>query len=83
MPYRDAVRWVILNDDVHWLDGEDESPSVTACYLADIYGRDTEETVADLRRAKARERRSPGATIQKSGYRVTGSSRLLDQTTRR
>jgi hypothetical protein len=56
MPYQDAVRWVILNEDVHWLDCEDDSPS--ACFLADIYGRDTEEAVDDLRRPKRKRERA-------------------------
>jgi hypothetical protein len=56
IPYRYAILWIVVNDDTEWLDADGESearhPSVTACLVADIYGRTTEEVTADLLRAR-------------------------------
>lgn len=51
IPYKDALAWVIDNDDTEWLD-ENDPISVTACLVADIYGRTEEEVRADLLRTK-------------------------------
>lgn len=53
IPYADAVRWMVLNDDTHWARDEEPIISVTACLVADIYARTNEEVIADLRRALA------------------------------
>jgi len=53
-PYKEALDWLVRNDYTEWLDAEYGFISVTACLVADIYGRTDEEVTADLRRAKAR-----------------------------
>lgn len=50
MGYRAAREWLILNDDTEWLLIAEKIPSVTACLIADIYGKDIETVIADLLR---------------------------------
>lgn len=50
--YREAIRWIALNDDCEWLkdpEGE-EIASVTACMVMDLFGREDKEVIRDLRR---------------------------------
>lgn len=54
IPYREAIAWLLHNDDTEWIHDREPIPSVTASLVADIYGRDTGQVVADLRRATAR-----------------------------
>lgn len=57
--YREAIRWIAINDDTDWLragDGEAYCESVTLCLVADVFGRSLEEATADLRRELNRER---------------------------
>jgi len=49
--YREAIRWIVENDDIEWLDNGDPE-SVTAVLVADLYRRSVEEVTADLRRAQ-------------------------------
>lgn len=58
IPYRDALRWMLLNDDTEWLDQGDspsEFISVTACLVADIYGRTNDEAATDLLQMREKE----------------------------
>jgi hypothetical protein len=48
--YRDGVFWLAVNDDTDWVDAEVNTPSVTACLLADLFGVDTERVRVDVRR---------------------------------
>jgi hypothetical protein len=41
--YRDAIEWMVLNDDTEWLAEQDGMPSVTACLTADLFGKTTEQ----------------------------------------
>lgn len=52
MGYKEALDWLLNNDDTDWLDDEETgSPSVSACLVADIYqGGDTEKVTRDLKR---------------------------------
>lgn len=57
--YADAIEWIALNDDTDWLrdrdaDREGGQESVTLCLVADVFGRDLEQAVKDLRRAMKR-----------------------------
>lgn len=55
--YDQALEWLILNDDIEWLDrpiAGEITPSVTACLVADIYGRDNDEVIVDLGKARKR-----------------------------
>lgn len=57
MGYKEALDWLLLNDDNEWLiDVEYGSPSVAACLVADIYqGGDTEKVTADLKKKVDKE----------------------------
>ena len=49
MGYRNATRWLILNDDCNWLDDEENSAlPVAASLVADIYGKSDDEIRRDL-----------------------------------
>lgn len=51
--YSEALEWIALNDDTEWLEGENGHPSVSLCLVADVFGREREEAVRDLRRVLA------------------------------
>ncbi len=51
MCYRDALEWLVNNDDTEWTGDEEPCISVTAALVADIYDRTNEEVTADLRKA--------------------------------
>lgn len=51
MCYRDALQWLVNNDDTEWTRENDPIISVTAALVADIYDRTNEEVTADLRKA--------------------------------
>lgn len=54
IPYKDAIQWMLDNDDILWLTEHDFEESgeplisVTACLVADIYGRTNEEVIKDM-----------------------------------
>jgi hypothetical protein len=52
MGYKAALQWLLDNDDTEWLDDEFGSISVTACLVADIYNKDQDKVIADLRKRK-------------------------------
>ena len=61
--YRDAVEWLVLNDDVEWATydpfGETEglaSVSVTGALVCDLFGVETERLRKDIRRGIKRWR---------------------------
>jgi hypothetical protein len=61
--YREAVEWLVLNDDVEWATydpvGETEaraSVSVTGALVRDLFGVETERLRADIRRGIKRLR---------------------------
>lgn len=54
LSYRDALAWMIVNDDTEFLAEPEPAISVTGALVADIYDRSNEEVIADLRRMKAR-----------------------------
>lgn len=51
IPYKAAIQWMVDNDDTYWAKDDEPIISVTACLIADIYGRTNEEVIADLRTA--------------------------------
>jgi hypothetical protein len=53
--YRDALQWIINNDDTEWLHDDDPVISVTAALVADIYDRSTDEVIADLKKRYVKE----------------------------
>lgn len=58
--YQDAISWIAGNDDTEWLCNADEEaiPSVTASLVADLFFRDIETVIQDLRRALKRRQGS-------------------------
>ena len=54
--YRQAIDWIADNDDTEWLRdlGDEVIPSVTASLMADVFLREIEAVVQDLRRALKR-----------------------------
>ncbi len=51
--YRRALQWIADNDDNNWLrtmTDEEIIPLVTACLVADLFGKTEEAMVRDLRR---------------------------------
>ena len=52
MGYKEAIEWLLNNDDMDWIrDEEYGSPSVAACLVADIYqAGSTEKVTADLKK---------------------------------
>ena len=55
--YRQAIRWIVLNDDTAWLEDGNGSISVTAALVADLFRKTDYEVTADLRAAVVKERR--------------------------
>lgn len=47
-----AIKWIIQNDDIEWLDDPCGSISVSAALIADLFGRTEEEVVEDLLRER-------------------------------
>jgi hypothetical protein len=52
--YRDALDWMLDNDDVSFVEEEDPAISVTGAIVADIYDRTNEEVIEDLRKRRLR-----------------------------
>ena len=50
-----AIAWLALNDDCAWAYDEDWSPSVTACLVADLFGKDERHVHRELVRYRERE----------------------------
>ena len=52
--YRDALHWIVENDDTVWLDDPDGCISVSAALVADLFGKDDHTVTVDLRRERVR-----------------------------
>lgn len=58
--YREAIRWMVDNDDTEWADRNNrvtaggDPPSVTAALVADIFGVDPERVRKDIARGLER-----------------------------
>jgi hypothetical protein len=46
--YQEAIDWIAMNDDTEWLKEHPDKPSVTACMVADLWGKTTAQVIADL-----------------------------------
>jgi hypothetical protein len=56
--YKDAIFWIVANDDTQFLDdGPESSLSVTASFAADMFGKKDEQVRADLIAERARQGR--------------------------
>ena len=59
--YREAMEWLVLNDDVEWatfdLPDARASVSVTGALVCDLFGVDVERLRADIRRGIERLRK--------------------------
>jgi hypothetical protein len=51
IPYADAIKWIVENDDTEWVEDESGSTSVSAALVADIYGKTDDVVKQDIRRA--------------------------------
>lgn len=56
--YREALRWLLLNDDTEWLNDARHGLSVSTALVADLFGVDDERIVADLLRLRERMRKA-------------------------
>lgn len=57
--YRDAVRWMVYNDDTEWTHDEEPIISVTAALVADMFDVEQDKIISDIRRALKQDRRYP------------------------
>lgn len=48
IPYKAAIQWMVDNDDTEWAKDGEDSQSVTASLVADIYCKTDAEVRADL-----------------------------------
>ena len=58
--YRDAIQWIVIQDDTHWVDeplADAAVPvlSVAAALVADLFGKTDAEVVKDIKKALRRE----------------------------
>jgi hypothetical protein len=53
--YKDAIWWIVANDDTEFLNDEEPSLSVSAVLVADLFEKDDEVVLADLRKEKERQ----------------------------
>lgn len=51
--YRAALRWMLDEDDIGFLDDDDPCISVTGAIVAAIYDRTNEEVITDLRKMRS------------------------------
>jgi hypothetical protein len=54
--YQDAIEWIAYNDDTDFMD--DDEPihiSVTLHLVADLFGKNVDQAVKDLRKAIAKQ----------------------------
>lgn len=52
--YREAIRWMVLNDDTSWVDDERPIITVTAGMVADLFDVEQARVIKDLRRELVR-----------------------------
>jgi hypothetical protein len=53
--YREAVEWLVMNDDCEWLDDHDYGHiSVSAALVRDLFGIEDERLFADMRRLRSK-----------------------------
>ena len=57
IPYKQAIEWMIRNDDTDFLDDENGCLSVTGSIVADIYGKLSVEVWEDLYKMKNKLRK--------------------------
>ena len=48
--YQIAIAWIATNDDTDWLLEDEPIISVTACLVADLFGRTDAQVIRDLRK---------------------------------
>ena len=53
--YREAIEWMVLNDDCSWLDDDEPIISVTAAMVRDLWNVSDHKLFADMRRRQQRE----------------------------
>lgn len=54
--YKAALQWLIDNDDTFWLDDTDNiMVSVSTALVIDIYGKDEQKVINDLRKLRSKK----------------------------
>lgn len=48
--YKDAIWWMAANDDTEWVNDDEPIMSVTATLVADLFDKDHETVIRDLRK---------------------------------
>lgn len=49
--YKQAIAWMVENDDCNWVERDGDPQSVTAALVADLFAKEDEQVRKDLRRA--------------------------------
>lgn len=49
--YKNAILWIVENDDTEWLDDETPITSVSAALVADLFGVSDQKIIKDLNKA--------------------------------
>jgi hypothetical protein len=57
IPYKQALQWMLDNDDTEFLDNEDGCLSVTGSLVADIYGKLDGAVWEDLYKLRTKNRK--------------------------
>ena len=72
--YQDAIAWIVENDDTEWLKGEAGTAagqaSVTACMVADLFGKTDEQVRSDLIECNRKYRKN---LIRSAAQRIRGN----------
>lgn len=53
--YKDAIWWIVANDDTEFLYDAEPKLSVTAYLVADLFKKDDKQVLSDLRAENARQ----------------------------
>lgn len=52
--FKAAIAWLDENDDTDWVVDDPQTPSVTACLVADMFGKTDSEVLAALFAARTK-----------------------------
>lgn len=65
--YRAGLHWIVANDDTNWLWSQPRIESVTAAFLADMFGVEQERVTRDLIRYAKEAGLAPKRSSKKGG----------------
>ena len=52
--YQDAINWIAWNDDTLWIENDEDTQSVSAALVADLFDKSDEQVRKDIQRALKR-----------------------------